>query len=694
MEQNRKQKILITDDSEMNRAILADMLGDEYEIIEAENGVQAVADIQKYTVDLSLILLDIVMPEMDGFEVLNIMNDNHWIDDIPIIISSSETETSVIERAYELGVSDFISRPFDAMVVRRRVVNTILLYAKQKKLTMLVADQIYEKQQQSNLMIDILSHVMGFKNGESAQHILKVRVITDVLLKALVEKTDVYNLTEDDIYSISIASALHDIGKIGIPDEVLNKPGRFTDEEFAVMKKHSEIGAQILKDLPIHQDEPLVKIGYEICRWHHERYDGRGYPDGLKGDEIPIAAQIVALADVYDALTQERVYKPPHSHEKAISMILNGECGVFNPILLECLSDIADSMQSQIENHSLFHADQIETHYMAKGMLHNKELTVSERTLYLLEQERIKNSFYAALTHEIQFEYTDSPPMLTVSGYGAEKLGIDEIIMDPLNDKRIMDIADKDFGRKMSEALRSTDKDNAVVTRECQLCCGGEHRWFKIAVMALWSNDDSPSYIGSIGKAIDIHDSRMHMDNLERMATHDPLTGLINHAHAKKLIKELMEGETDRQFALAIIDLDYFKSANDTYGHMFGDKILKRFAEMLHHSIRSSDIVARIGGDEYLIFLEYTSDLETIIGRIFRSLSGSKYEDFTFSVSMGVSKVESGDVDYEDLFHKADQALYTVKESGRGKYCFYDSSMQSMLSAISPIDSDEEKDKR
>ena len=399
-----KQKILIVDDSEMNRSILADMLGDEYEILEAENGSEGVAMLQTRGSEISLVLLDIVMPGLDGFGVLNMMNKNGWIEDIPVIMISAESGSSHVERAFDLGVTDFISRPFDALIVHRRVVNTILLYAKQKKLVSLVAEQIYEKERRSNLMIDILSHIVEFRNGESGMHVRHVHILTETLLTELMRRTDKYRLTPADISVISTASALHDIGKIAIPEEILNKPGRFTDEEFAIMKKHSMYGADMLEALPFYQDEPLVKAAYEICRWHHERWDGRGYPDGLKEDEIPISAQMVALADVYDALTSERVYKPAYPHEKAIGMILNGECGTFNPLVMECLRDCADLIRDELAADSAVRQNQREMQSVARELHKHEELTASERTLELLEHERMKYSFFAAMTEEVQFE--------------------------------------------------------------------------------------------------------------------------------------------------------------------------------------------------------------------------------------------------------------------------------------------------
>ena len=346
-----RQLILIVDDSELNRALLSEMLKDDFRILEASNGRECLDALEQYGMGISLVLLDINMPVMDGFEVLVQMNRNHWIEDIPVVMISSDDTESNIKRAYDMGVSDYIRRPFDAQVVFRRVVNTIKLYAKQRRLITLVTDQIDEKEKNNQIMIRILSQIVEFRNGESGLHVEHINILTGLLLERLVQKTDHYDLTWSDQYRITLASALHDIGKIGIDDKILNKPGKLTKEEFEIMKSHTLIGASILENLGAYQEEPLLKAAYQICRWHHERYDGKGYPDGLRGDEIPISAQVVSVADVYDALVSERVYKKAISHEKAIEMILNGECGVFNPILMECLVDIKDKIhkESQLE---------------------------------------------------------------------------------------------------------------------------------------------------------------------------------------------------------------------------------------------------------------------------------------------------------------------------------------------------------
>ena len=344
-----KQKILIVDDSEMNRYLLIDILKEHYDVVEAENGVEAISLLSKQRTDFSLLLLDIMMPEMDGLEVLAYIKKHHWDDTFAVIMISAADSPANIKRAYDLGAFDYISRPFDSTIVRRRISNTMFLYARQQHLEKIIVEQFQETEKNNKLMISILAHIVEFRNGESGLHILHVITITKYLLKQLIQLTDQYLLSKADIFLISTASALHDIGKISISDSILNKPGRLTAEEFEVIKTHSIVGANILLDLPIEQQEaPLVKMAAEICRWHHERYDGNGYPDGLKGEEIPIAAQVVALADVYDALTSERCYKKAYSHEEALKMILEGQCGAFNPILLLCLQEIADILESEL----------------------------------------------------------------------------------------------------------------------------------------------------------------------------------------------------------------------------------------------------------------------------------------------------------------------------------------------------------
>ncbi len=343
-----KPAILVVDDSLMNRMMLASILGDDHRILEAGNGKQCLELLLEKAGQISLVLLDINMPVMDGFEVLRTMNTNHTIEDVPVIMISSDDSEEVIRKAYELGASDYVSRPFDAKIVYRRVVNTIKLYAKQRRLVQMVSDQIRAREKNTDVLVGVLSQIVEFRNGESGSHVRHIRVITETLLHRLMELTNRYDLTPEQQDNIPLASALHDIGKIGIDEAILNKPGRLTAEEFAVIKTHSMLGAEMLQKTESFADQPLLQTAYEIARWHHERWDGRGYPDGLKGDDIPISAQLVSMADVYDALTSERCYKKAFPHETAVQMITNGECGAFNPLLIQCLLDVQGELKQDI----------------------------------------------------------------------------------------------------------------------------------------------------------------------------------------------------------------------------------------------------------------------------------------------------------------------------------------------------------
>lgn len=342
-----KTQILLVDDSNMNRMLLREILGDGYHILEAENGQECLETLRAEAGNIALVLLDINMPGMDGFEVLKAMNANHTIEDTPVIMISSEDSDAAIRKSYELGASDYVNRPFDARIVYRRVTNTIKLYAKQRRLVQMVSDQIRARENNTDMLVGVLSHIVEFRNGESGAHVRHIRIITERLLHRLLEISSNYSITAEQQDLIPLASALHDIGKIGIDEKILNKPGKLTPEEFKVIQTHSMLGAKMLHDLDQFAEQPLLQTAYEIARWHHERWDGRGYPDGLKGDEIPISAQLVSLADVYDALTSERCYKKAFSHEKAVQMILNGECGAFNPLLLQCLTDIQDDLKEE-----------------------------------------------------------------------------------------------------------------------------------------------------------------------------------------------------------------------------------------------------------------------------------------------------------------------------------------------------------
>lgn len=505
----KNARILIVDDSEMNRDMLSDMLSDDYDIVEAADGEEALSILKERVYDIDLVLLDIIMPAVDGFGVLDVMKRYHWIDNTPVIMISSETSQSYIRKAFELGVTDYIIRPFDSFIIHKRVSNTLMLYRKQKKLLSALEEQVYENEKNNSMMINVLAHIVEFRNGESGMHVHHIKQLTSILLQNLIEKTDKYHLTENDILLISTASSLHDIGKISIDDKILNKPGRLTAEEFEVIKTHSVIGAEMLNDLHNTHNYPLFDKAYEICRWHHERYDGKGYPDGLKGEEIPISAQVTSLADVYDALTSNRCYKKAFSHEKAMEMILDGQCGAFNPVLLQCLKDcekqilaeFSDSIDTTQDDRLLIRA----TEELVENKISSDKIDFSA---HLPIAARDRWNFFSDGSGEIQFEYDAILDVLRLTKYGAKVLGLQELTMHPrglkqgyLGAQNIQTILDA----MQSEA----SLEKPVVKIKKHISLNGPRRWYEIRIRTLWSNEENPKYTGILGRIIDINDSEL-----------------------------------------------------------------------------------------------------------------------------------------------------------------------------------------
>ncbi len=347
-------KVLIVDDSELNRELLKSILEDKYEIELAEDGKQALKILISKWNQFDAVLLDIHMPEMNGFDVMKYMRENGWINKLPVLIISGECSVEVENKCFELGASDFVHKPFDATLVKNRIKQVVELSSYKNELEDKVARQTATMRNQyqalqiqtaklretNDKIIEILGTVVEYRNLESGEHIKRVKYFTKILAEQVMKMYPEYGLTESKIRDIVTTSALHDIGKIAIPDKILLKPGRFTEEEYEFMKSHTTRGCDMLQTIEGIWEDKSRKTAYEICRYHHERYDGKGYPDGLKGEEIPLSAQIVAVADVYDALVTERVYKNAYTKEEAYHMIINGECGMFSPKIMECFRQV------------------------------------------------------------------------------------------------------------------------------------------------------------------------------------------------------------------------------------------------------------------------------------------------------------------------------------------------------------------
>lgn len=488
MDEKMKSTILIVDDSQLNRLVLYELLNDRYNVIEATNGVDALNIIKEQDARIDLVLLDIIMPGVDGYEVLEEMNRLHFIDYIPVIMISSEGASSTVERAYELGATDYITRPFEKYIIMRRISNTIRLYQKQKKLLNLVEDQVQQRVDNNSMLIKVLANIVEFRNGESGLHVQHIQSLTKMLLMYLIQKTDQYQIDEYHVLLISTASALHDIGKISIDDKILNKPGRLTAEEFEIIKGHSLIGANMIQQIPSYKNDAMLRYAYDICRWHHERYDGRGYPDGLTGEEIPIWAQVVALADVYDALTSERCYKKAYSHKQAMEMILNGQCGTFNPLLLDCLCDIEEVIQRELENDYVRVDGQVVskiTDEIVENQL-TKDISQIESKSHLPIEQQLG----------ITFKYDLADDTVYISSRGAASLGLDQVIVHPANDDQ--SFLTKSNIKKLVSKLRQTDSLHTTVEMKFQLEFNHTKNWYKIHADSLWENQQYAGVIGNI----------------------------------------------------------------------------------------------------------------------------------------------------------------------------------------------------
>lgn len=768
----KRERILIVDDSALNREILGGILTDQYEYIEAENGVQAL-DILRNDADIDLMLLDITMPEMDGFGVMEAMKRYHWIEDIPVIVISAESTSTFAARAYDLGAIDYISRPFDAAVVQRRVQNTLMLYSRQKRLIQTVEQQVYEREKTGDLMINILSHVVEFRNSESGAHVLRIRIITDILLRELLKRTDRYAFTESDISMIATASALHDIGKINIPEQILNKPGKLTKEEFDIMKRHTTIGDALLQEMPVQQSEPLMKVAREICRWHHERWDGRGYPDGLKGDEIPISAQVVSIADVYDALTSERCYKPAYSHTDAIRMIQNGECGAFNPLMLECLADAADRIRTRLSKDADRYDYQQEAQRLTTELLTQKSLP-SGRAQQILQTEQDKTAFFSACCGGIQFEHDRINASLTITNWNEAPQNRTQVY-HVTGAEQFPAIMTRKELQHVVDALRAATPEKPEVELEVQATIGQTFRTYRLTARTLWTREGEG--IGSVGQLTEIggeqrrglikdedvteklqtfgevfdavqlvdpasgkvlalrddgtlsHTSlscckawrrdercadciavrayaeKAQLSRLEPIGSelrcmiakylevgdescvlelsaavgdqtsgegkrvrgrlaeqfyHDPLTGAYS-----RLYLESQQPYLEKAEGVAIIDADNFKAINDRYGHPVGDLALQCIARTILSCVRSSDILVRYGGDEFLLLFPKVAEdaFQTLMKRIQVAVHRAtivSHPEIQLDISIGGAYRVSP---LPEAIRVADQRMYQAKHT-------------------------------
>ncbi|MDR2044977.1 MAG: diguanylate cyclase [Clostridium sp.] len=669
-----KPLILIADDQGMNRMLLSDILEDSYRIIEAADGLEAMEAMETKAMDIACLLLDIRMPRLDGFGVLEQMRQAQLLPLIPVVIISNDDSQEAVEKSYTLGAADYINRPFNAYIVRKRVENTIFLHRRTTTLMQLVAEQVEEKEKNNANMIMALSAIVEFRNGESSNHVLQIRIITEILLECILEKCPKYNLDYVAIANISNAASLHDIGKIAIPEEILNKPARLTKEEFEVMKTHSVRGEEMLdkmRDLVEHS--VLFDYARQICRWHHERWDGKGYPDGLRGDEIPICAQVVSLADVYDALTSVRVYKPAYSHEKALQMIYDGECGQFNPDLLDALREVGDGLQERIQESSI-RQDRLFDQYQIANEVFEENGILAGMAGALMEEEHTEYRFLADLFNEIIIDYEVAADTVTFSGKGIEELDLPLTVEKFTQNLGEVKILTQREIRRLYEKVKKTTAVHPIIRTqyELNLPTGGT-AWYEITLRSMWSEDIVPRIKGVIGKLVNIHEQKVELLRLESLASRDTPANLYNRATAKGLIERFLKEPGDQVGVCLLVDVEPFRQGNDSSGYLFGNRTSGKFAEVVSGSLRSGDVGARAGGDEFMIFLKNIDSEETArrqVEQLFGVFREKMRDECT--ISMGAALFPRDGKTFRELEQSADQALDQAEKQGRDQYVFYE----------------------
>ena len=694
--ERQKDKILIVDDVELNRAILCELFAGDYEILEADNGKTAVDLMEQYHEEIAIVLMDIVMPIMDGLEALEIMNGKGLTEKTPIFLITAESSNDAISKGFRLGVVDVVLKPFNPDNICQRVNNIIELYRYRYKLEKLVQEQMTKIEKQNEqlrnfnvAMIDTLSTIVEFRDCESGQHVQRIRQLTKIMLKELGRQNAEYKMSDKTIEDISMAAALHDIGKIAIPDYILNKPGRLTAEEFAIMKEHTLYGCEILESIDsLKQNKEQYRYHYNICRWHHEKWDGSGYPDGLIGKEIPIYAQIVSLADCYDALTSVRCYKGAFTHEESVQMIEKGECGAFSPDLLQCFLKIAPGLPEILQSDDglpavVYHYQHPNTEKFSGKKCYSCDMDKNSRVARLLEIEREKQKALFAMSGDIIFDYDLEKDLIIFSDEYKNIFGGECVVT---NAKEAiyssMPILQEDL-QQLAELTKALTEENSGYVKDVRL-------------INKFGEENYGVMLSIVGRMVSIDKMKREIGLWKRQVESDALTKLGNRAYGERLLQQMLCEPQKEKAAVMFLDVDNFKMVNDRHGHLFGDEVLCRIANEISKQFRIDDIVCRIGGDEFLIIMRNIKDSRLPLMKADELRAGIEKLGLEadvrvpLSISVGVSFYPVDGTDDAVLLYKADKALYEAKKRGKNNCVIYSKELENepFMSQITAAESE------
>ncbi len=693
----QKPKILIVDEYEINRAILSELFCREFDILEADSCEKALQLITQP--GLCLIFLDAQIADMGAQFFLHKARELGISDKTPILLLVS---SSMDEKVQSLlgDVFDVIYKPFHPGIIRRRVsriLEAVQLEGDTGQLVQARLSQLLQwrkKRELSDYMIiDALSTVLEFRTLDSGGHVQRIRLLTRQLLQEVSRRYRQYQLTDEIIEEIGLAAMMHDVGKIAVPDNILEKPGPLSEQEYEQARQHTTYGTHLLKSIGYFDDQPASSYYYDVCRWHHERWNGSGYPDGLAGNEIPIWAQAVGLADCYDTLVNRRVYKPAYDHKEAVRMILNGDCGSFNPQLLDIFRDIEQQFYEVILQSGLLPekekpCENSNCSCSAGPYLQNPivyERTITERVNRLLHQEQLKYQKLADLSQEITFIWDRESNLLRFSSEFSRVFGEDSVFKNAasLLDQSNSLLPDKDR-QLLKNRLKSLPPRTDHIQIQLQLIhSDGKPRWYEVYIRFFWDETGySQSFCTSfIGKLTCIDERKQQTLQWKQEATYDYLTGLYRRSSLELALQQLTESK--EQFAVMYMDVDHFKQINDQRGHLFGDKFLKSFADALRSNLRSTDLTARVGGDEFVAVLKALPDASIALKKAhqlsvaFRQIPDIDGTTGVFSGSIGIAIYPEDGQTPEQLLMRADRALYWCKNDPEIDYARYTPDMET-----------------
>ncbi|MBQ8334418.1 MAG: diguanylate cyclase [Clostridia bacterium] len=681
-----RNTIILADPSDRKRTELRRILGEPFQIREAGDISQCRRLLDQNPDTLAAVILGCSMLSCSTDGGIAFSEYPQIFSDVPVFALIDDCTQE--DAAVLWGADHAVRYPFRPGLTGKTVLNTISLYNHKWSLEKIVEEQKNALHNSKDILVDTLSTIIECRSVESGQHVLRIRSFTAVLLREVSRCCPEYSLDNETISKISDAADMHDICKISIPDAILNKPGRLTDEEFAVMKTHAAAGSEIIERMAGMGNEEYLRYAYNICLYHHERWDGGGYPMGLSGENIPICAQVVGIADAYDALTTKRAYKEACSCEHAVNMILSGECGAFSPKLLECFRHVSEdfaSLAKQYADGGAVVSERIREPLAPpgrtaansmQGIMNKYEILLQHIGALVIEFDLDNNTIHNIFDPDQSYGYLRNAqdPTHAMEMLAENAVHPDDRVMLTELFSSYLEMFLASGLKKSVRRYRMKERDG--IYRTCNVFCYRLEEEGR-RVLGVW--EKAPEELSDVSR--------------------DSLTRLFNKETAQRLTEEHLAEDNDRLSALAIIDLDNFKNVNDRYGHLFGDEVLALIAQKLSSLFRSTDVVARIGGDEFLVFMPNIPKVDPVLSRC-RTLIDSipemfegQLRDSGLSCSVGIALTPDHGTVYQDLFRHADTALYRAKHLGKNQCILYEPlfHMPAYPSQVSQrIDSDEQ----